>query len=93
MRDRERAKPIHDQGERKCSGDTSRGSGRAPEVLVMKATKVWEGDHFTECSWLYGSRFWALLVQRQVSSRGMVIDKVGIEQSFKVAFIQYNDMV
>jgi hypothetical protein len=45
----------------------------------MKATEMWECDHFTEYRWLYGSRFWALLVQRKLSSRGMVVDKVGIE--------------
>ena len=59
----------------------------------MKTTEVWERDHLTKLGWLSGSRFWALLVQRQVSSRGMVVDKVGIECSFHMAFIQYNDVV
>ena len=52
----------------------------------MKATEVWERDHFTELRRLYCSRFWALLIQRKVSSRGMVVGEIGIECSFEMAF-------
>ena len=59
----------------------------------MQATEVWECDHLTELGWLSGSGFWALIVQRKVRSRGVVVNKVGFEQSFEVAFIQHDDVV
>ena len=58
----------------------------------MKASEMWQCDHFTECRWLYGPRYRALLVQRKVS-RGMVVGKVGIECSFEMAFIENDDVV
>ena len=80
------AKRIRDQGEFN-GGNFGRSLGRASEVLVMKPTEVWECDYHTELGWLHGSRHRGLLVQRKVRSRGMVIDKVGIQETFEMAFI------
>lgn len=70
----------------------SEGSGDTP-VLLMKTANVREGDNFSLTGFFYGLSLWALLFQREMGSRRMLVGEIGPEETFQVAVVEYDDVI
>jgi hypothetical protein len=56
--------------------DAPQRLGGEPFVVMMQAADSWEGDDLARIRRMNRTRFWAVLLKRQVSSGSMVIVEI-----------------
>ncbi len=59
----------------------------------MKTSHMRESNDVSPAGLFDGPSLWALLVQREMSSRRMVVGKIGTEEAFQVAVVEYDGVI
>ena len=60
---------------------------------MVQTTHLWEGDDGACREWLYGSRLWTILVEREMSPTLVMILNIGRQHTAQVTLIEDDDVI
>jgi hypothetical protein len=60
--------------------------------MMMQATDFWKFYDPSMCWQLHRSRFWTILLQRQMRAPTMIILEIGRQNPFQMSLVQHDDM-
>lgn len=62
-------------------------------VAMVQATDLWDGDDVTQRDWLYRTTLRAILIEREMGSRAVVVIEVRGQHAMQMSLVEDDDVI
>jgi hypothetical protein len=60
---------------------------------MVQATDLWDGDDVTQRGWLYRTTLRAILIEREMGSRAVVVIEVRGQDAMQMSLVEDDDVI
>jgi hypothetical protein len=60
---------------------------------MVQATDLWDGDDVTQRDWLYRTTLRAILIEREMGSRAVVVIEVRGQDAMQMSLVEDDDVI